>query len=172
MPPSAQEPSGPRDGATPDTGSLLSEADAVALERQIVTLINRERAAVGLSPLRGQSALQSAALGHSAEMHALGYFAHESPTQGRQLMTDRLAEAGLSRYRKAGENIAMISPRDEAAQHFVKLWMESPAHRRNIMDRDFDASGVGIYGGQDGIYATQLFASGIRDTQDAADSAI
>ena len=79
-------------------------------------------------------------------MAAQGYFAHDS-RDGRDF-TDRITAAG---YDSPGaENIAMGQP---DAATVVQDWMESPGHRKNILDCSLTTIGVGLADG----YWTQDF---------------
>ena len=69
-------PSTPDVPETPDTGSTESYA------QQVLTLVNRERAANGLSALRLDDTLSRYAAVKSQDMHDNGYFSHTSPTYG------------------------------------------------------------------------------------------
>lgn len=89
-------------------------------------------------------------------MAARGYFDHTSP-EGEGPGT-RVAEAGYS-GRGWGENIAQGYG---SAQAVVDGWMNSPGHRANILNCDFNELGVGYAEGSSrgnvpGIYWTQVF---------------
>jgi uncharacterized protein YkwD len=101
--------------------------------------------------LRVDDRLVAAARGHSADMAARDYFEHESP-EGEG-PGERAAAEGYSDW--SGENIARGQPTAEAV---VAAWMDSQGHRRNILDCDSKATGVGaVDSGERGIYWTQMF---------------
>ncbi len=82
------------------------------------------------------------------------FFAHNTPDG--QTPFDRMKAAGIS-YSSAGENIAagQYSP-----QNVMDSWMNSPGHRKNILNPDFEYIGVGLArGGSYGIYWAQEFAT-------------
>lgn len=113
---------------------------------RVVALTNAERAAAGCGALRADPRISAAAQGHSEDMARQGYFAHDS-RDGRDF-ADRITAAG---YPSPGaENIAMGQP---DAATVVQDWMESPGHRRNILDCSLTTIGVGESGG----YWTQDF---------------
>lgn len=119
---------------------------------EVIALTNSERAGAGLPPLAADPRLTAAAQAHSADMVTRAFYAHTSP-DGREPW-DRAAAAG-SRHRTVGENIA-CGQRSPA--EVVRGWMDSPAHRANILKPAFTHLGVGFAGGgQDGTYWTQLF---------------
>ena len=84
---------------------------------------------------------------HSEDMALENYFSHESPVTGN--LADRLKEAGIE-HRKAGENIAFNYVDAIEAVHG---WLNSPAHRDVLLDKDFTHLGTGAYG----KYYTQDF---------------
>ena len=77
---------------------------------------------------------------HSEDMALENYFSHESPVTGN--LADRLKEAGIE-HRKAGENIAFNYVDAIEAVHG---WLNSPAHRDVLLDKDFTHLGTGAYG--------------------------
>lgn len=131
---------------------LALEADPEA-ERQLVALVNEERAAAGMVPLELDPRLVPVARAHSAEMFRLRYFSHTSPATGSPF--DRLTAAGIS-YARAGENLAYA--RSVATAH--RGLMDSPGHRENILRPEFRRIGVGVMSaGPYGRMFTQLFLS-------------
>jgi len=145
----------------PDSGAAppaISDGNFnLAMEQAIVDLINEERTAEGLPPVAADSRLTQAARQHSQEMAELNYFSHESPEEQYRTLPMRLEHAGVGNYGWAGENIAMSSA--ASAAQFVKLWMDSPGHRANILRPEFKYTGVGVYGTGSQAYATQVFSS-------------
>ena len=64
--------------------------------------------------------------------------------------------AGIT-YSSAGENIAAGQ---SSPQNVMDSWMNSPGHRKNILNPDFEYIGVGLArGGSNGIYWAQEFAT-------------
>ena len=87
---------------------------------------------------------------HCEDMIDRNFFAHNTPDG--QTPFDRMKAAGIS-YSSAGENIAagQYSP-----QNVMDSWMNSPGHRKNILNPDFEYLGVGLArGGSYGIYWAQ-----------------
>ncbi|MFA5926655.1 MAG: CAP domain-containing protein [Patescibacteria group bacterium] len=110
-------------------------------EGKIVSLINIERGQHGLKPLKTDSDLGSAASLKSRDMINRDYFEHYafgvSPW-------DFMQNLGYD-YAYAGENLAMDFRTSEGV---VNAWMDSPAHRDNILSPEFDDIGVGIVKGE------------------------
>ena len=118
----------------------------------MLALVNAERATAGCAPVTADEGLAAVARAHSADMRDRDYFSHDDP-DGRDPF-DRADAAGVG-YARA-ENIAYGQP-DAAA--VMADWMESPGHRRNILDCGLGRLGVGVAQGSGGPWWTQLFGS-------------
>ena len=129
---------------TTDTGVL-------EYEKEVVRLVNAERAKHGLSPLTMDWQLSRVARYKSQDMRDNGYFAHNSPVYGSPFQM--LKSFGIA-YRTAGENIAKGYKTPAAV---VSGWLASPGHRANILNASFTKIGVGYVAS--GNYWTQLFIS-------------
>ena len=143
--PLAPSPTAATSAATPATTST-----AAAYEAEVVTLTNNQRAAHGCPALRDDPRLRAAALGHSVDMRARNYFAHNTP-DGVTPWT-RIEAQGYSD--PSAENIAMGQ---QTPQSVVDAWMNSPGHRANILNCSSKAIGVGVQFGPDGPWWTQDF---------------
>jgi uncharacterized protein YkwD len=107
-------------------------------EFAIVRAMNAVRASNGVPPLRIGPALTRAARAHSGDMARKGYFEHGAFVQ-------RLRRFGV-RAPSIGENLASgTGPLGAAA--IVQMWIASPPHRQNLLDRSFRRVGVGVAGG-------------------------
>jgi uncharacterized protein YkwD len=127
--------------------------DAVAFETEVVKLTNARRAANGCSALRIDERLVAAARVHSTDMVRSGFFSHTG-SNGSNFVAREVA-AGYPRKGAAAENIAWgyRTPKD-----VVNGWMNSPGHRKNILNCASVAVGVGIAVKPGGaIYWTQDF---------------
>jgi uncharacterized protein YkwD len=106
-------------------------------EIAVVRVMNSVRAANGVPPLRIGPALTRAARSHSVDMARRGYFDHGAFVQ-------RLRRFGV-RAPYIGENLASgATPLSAAA--IVQMWIASPPHRQNLLDRSFRLIGVGVAG--------------------------
>ena len=124
-------------------------SEVLAYEKEVVRLVNEERAKAGLKPLTYNWELSRVARYKSEDMRERNYFAHNSPTYGSPFQM--IKSFGIS-YRTAGENIAKgySSP-----ERVVNGWMNSSGHRANILNSSFTEIGVGyVYNGH---YWTQMF---------------
>lgn len=108
-------------------------------------LINQERAARGMRPLRINRALGVAAARHSTDMAARNYFAHDTMGGGR--FTRRIMAARYIRPNtrwSVGENLAWGTGKLATPASIVEAWMRSPAHRTNILQAAYAEIGIGI----------------------------
>ena len=122
----ARPPSSASAGATSTSGAS-----------SIVRAMNVVRARNGVPPLRVGRALTRAARAHSADMARRGYFDHGAFVQ-------RLRSFGV-RAPFIGENLAS-GPSPLSAAAIVQMWIASPPHRQNLLDRGFRSIGVGVAG--------------------------
>ena len=130
-----------------------SHSNHLAVELEVIRLVNEAREKEGLQPLKLNERLMVVAEAKSQDMVDHAYFSHTSPVYGG--MRD-LFDAFDVNYRWAGENIATGQRTAEAV---MKAWMDSPGHRANILHPNFNQIGVGaVTGGHyGGITWTQSF---------------
>ena len=131
------------------TKPTASSSELSAYEQEVVTLVNQERAKVGLPALKVDNQLAKTARLKSQDMHDKKYFDHTSPTYGSPF--DMMKQFGIT-YKTAGENIAYGQ---KTPAEVMNAWMNSPGHKANILSKDFTHIGVGYV--QDGSYWTQQF---------------
>ncbi|GAA1760051.1 CAP domain-containing protein [Luedemannella helvata] len=123
-------------------------------EESVLELTNYVRRAYGCENwLRRNNALESAATYHSREMATSRSMSHRG--YDRSDPDDRIYWAGYNPSNGWAENIAYGygSP-----YSVVRAWMDSPGHRRNILNCRFRSLGVGVARAPDGtLYWTQNF---------------
>lgn len=125
-----------------------------SVERQVIDLTNQERQKAGLAPLQLDWQLSRVARYKSRDMRDTGYFAHRSPQYGSPF---EMMKSFDVQYSSAGENIAVGQTSPEQV---VREWMNSPGHRKNILNGTYTYIGVGYAkGGSYGTYWTQMFIS-------------
>ncbi len=140
---------------------------ASELEVQMLMLINAERAAAGVDPVQLELDLNEAADVHSQWMIDTDTFSHTGA--GGSSPGDRMRDAGFTFANgwTWGENVAWQSIRgasgfEDDVINLHNALMNSPGHRANILNPDFDYIGIGIvvgeYDGWTGIFVTQNFA--------------
>jgi uncharacterized protein YkwD len=152
--PKARTQPGETPSETPTGGGYREIMD------EIVRLSNIEREKHGALPLEADPLLETSATGHSEEMAKLNYFSHTSPTPGRETPHDRIRLAG-SAAQGTGENIAVFTghSEDSLAKKSVVGWMNSPPHRKNLLDPSFTHIGIGVGKTGKTYYLTQNFAT-------------
>ncbi|GAC1574572.1 MAG: hypothetical protein NVS3B9_6410 [Candidatus Doudnabacteria bacterium] len=125
----------------------------------ILELTNQSRKAYSLSELQMNSALTLAAQKKAADMVKYQYFSHNSP--GGKTPWDFIKGQGYN-YIIAGENLAINFYDSQALEN---AWMNSPGHKANILNRDFQDIGIGVvqgeYKGVKAIFVVQLFGTSV-----------
>jgi len=151
------------------------------LERRVHDLINKERTKKKETALRFDDALARIARAHSADMAKRKFFSHVNPE--KKNATDRGKAAGYicrkvyaggyteglaeniyqstlySRIRITGSERSYdwYSP-EEIAEEAVDGWMHSEGHKKNILGKNYDRTGIGIaIGTDDKVIVTQIF---------------
>lgn len=118
--------------------------------KQVVNLVNQERAKAGLSPVTADTSIQAAAQVRAKEIEKS--FSHTRP-DGSSFST-ALTQQGVT-YRGSGENIAWGQ---KTPEQVMNGWMNSEGHRANILNKNFTKIGVGYHQNASGTnYWTQLF---------------
>lgn len=107
-------------------------------QRRFAAMLNEARSTVDLTPLRLDEQLSAAAVGHSREMVAKGYFKHDSPVPENESFVERARNAKFDGG-PSGECIFM-GDRSPAAAYGG--WWGSDGHRF-IMFGDANTLGVG-----------------------------
>ena len=117
-----------------------TKARISTVDRATLCLLNAERRKRGLAPLRENSKLDRASLGHSRDMVRRKYFEH-GDFAGRIKASGYLS--GAFSY-DIGENIAWGGGSYSTPKSIVNSWMHSPGHKANILSRSFREIGIGI----------------------------
>ncbi len=126
------------------------------LEREVFDLINVQRTKIGLGSLQWNDDVAKMARLHSENMANFRFFSH---TDLNGLMVNERADAlGINKWRAIGENIAYNRGYENPAQSAVERWMQSSAHRENLLNNRWKESGIGIAVTEDGTYYfTEVF---------------
>ena len=127
----------------------VTDMSVTSFEKEVVRLVNVERAKHGLSALAYDWQLSRVARIKSQDMKDNNYFSHTSPVYGSPFQM--MKNFGIT-YKTAGENIARGQATPAAV---VSAWMNSSGHRANILNSSFTHIGVGYV--SDGKYWTQMF---------------
>jgi len=122
-------------------------------ERTMLELVNEERSKVGVPKLAPSAQITRVARAYSTDMFFRRYFSHVS-IEGLT-PADRMENAGIH-FTAAGENIAYAP--DLATAHAGL--MNSPGHKKNILDPAFRHVGIGIIAADRyGMMVTQDFTN-------------
>lgn len=133
--------------------------------------INERRVKHGLDPIELDFELSTVAAYHSNDMANNSYYSHTFPSG--ETMEDRYAmfgyrcrvPSGGNSYLTGAENIFYSTESSNREQQFaeavVDAWMDSPGHRKNILNPHWTAEGIGVakgeYDGHDVTFVTQNF---------------
>ncbi|MET8506959.1 CAP domain-containing protein [Streptomyces sp. NPDC004787] len=147
---------GPVVGAAPAAAvrTVPAVRGAGSYGSEVVDLVNAERRKAGCPPVRSDPRLRAAAQRHADDMAARNYYAHAG-RDGRDA-GDRIRAAGYA-WSAWGEN---IHRGPHSAAQAVDEWMNSAAHRQNILDCSFEDIGVGVNLTGNGPWWVQDFAAG------------
>ncbi len=139
--------------AVPGSGMSLRE-------ERVFDLVNELRAERGLEPLRVHARLVTVARRHSREMLRHDFFSH----RGRDGSTpdQRIRRAGGRGA--TGETLAWGSGSSATPAEIVRMWMESPPHKRILLDPDFRQIGIGrALGTYQGYGGTAMFTADLAE---------
>ncbi len=129
---------------------LPTNPDPVRVNRTLLLQLVNEKRAQGcqcgdtyyypVPELAWNTQLESAALGHSANMYSNNFFSHMAPdgTKGGA----RIEKAGYD-WKAYGENIASGYTSEKEV---IAGWIKSPTHCKNLMNRLYKEMGVGRVG--------------------------
>lgn len=160
-----------------ETAGSEGRLNQAAMETRIHELVNDYRVAQGRTALQHDPALGNLARYHSAEMATTQHYGHvnmrgEDPTDrarkagydcGNPLsigVAENIIHGWLYRSRTIGVAVTSYDwyEQESLANLLVDSWINSPGHRRNILDRRYGVSGVGVaFGNANDIYGTQNF---------------
>jgi uncharacterized protein YkwD len=150
---SSPSPTLPRPSPTPSASSDLAAPDLTRYQAQALDLINQGRAAEGLSPVAWDDAAARVAQAHAEDMLQGEFFSHWNrdgygPDHRAALnagMTDAVFENIHMAWRRTSDG--QPAPIEDWPQRVLDAHlglMDSPGHRRNILDPAHTHVGVGI----------------------------
>lgn len=138
--PSSSGSSNSGTGGSSSSGNTSSSTETSNMnsdEKEVFDLINKQRTNNGLAALKNDSEVQRVARIKAQDMVDNNYFSHTFPTYGSPF--DMLKSFKIS-YKTAGENIAGNSSNSSA----VTAWMNSSGHKANILNSNFNYTGIGV----------------------------
>ena len=140
-----------------------ASASSGKLQTATLCLLNEQRRAHGIKALRRNDRLDLASVRYAQRMARENIFEH-GDFVGRIRAVNYLSGAGSWRV---GENIAWGTGSYGTPAGIVRMWMNSPGHRHNILSSSFRDIGVGIARGAPrggvsggGTYVTDFGARG------------
>lgn len=122
-----------------------------AAEQELLELANQRRHEVGAPPLRMDRTLSNAARAHARLMVDRQELSHQF--EGEASLMPRLLETGL-RLDRVGENVAY----NASAERAFESLMQSPPHRRNLLDPSYNSAGFAAFWSNQRLYVVQDFA--------------
>ena len=108
--------------------------------QEFVRLLNAKRRSIGCPELKWDDRVATIASSHSADMGSRNFFSHTDP-DGKGPF-ERLQESKVV-FSAAAENIALGA---KTGREVYDTWLNSPGHRRNMLDCRFTRHGVGRVG--------------------------
>ena len=122
-------------------------------ERRLLDLANADRSQAGLPPLKIEDGLVRAARAHAAKMASEKELSHQF--SGEPELTQRIAAVSTIHLDRSGENVAVA----DSAEAAHSALMHSPPHRENLLSRNFNVAGIGVFHSGNMIYIAQDFGS-------------
>ena len=136
--------------------AAAGKAAIAGFERSVFDLINRKRAEAGLKVLVWNEDVAQIARIHSENMANYKFFDHAG--RDGKMVNNRADAVGLTKWRSIGENIAYNRGYASPLEFVVESWMKSAGHRTNILNNNWQETGIGIAVTGDGTYYfTQVF---------------
>jgi hypothetical protein len=137
---------------------LIAQRDTArpeaAAAEQLFAMANQSRAQAGAPRLTWDPALAQAAMKHCMRMVSEGPIAHRYG--GEQDLGPRAAAAG-AHFSLLEENIAVGSYADQ----IHRGWLDSPGHRRNLLNPEVDRVGIAVVAARGVLYAVADYSRGV-----------
>jgi len=142
------------------SGSASVSAVEASLERQVVKLVNSERAKKGLKTLTYHKGLSNIGRRHSSfMMENKGSFNLLDTNITHQGYTSRRNQAQLLyNFESVAENVIYTSVKSNLARHIVDSWLESSSHRMILFSKTASVGGIGIRNNDGEIFGTMILA--------------
>ena len=128
-----------------NSGDSAGQTTNAEIRQELVRLINQTRRDNGVAELPVSDALMDAAQVCSDRR----YTWHHTPEECQ-------AVAATGYPYGFGDNLTVFTGTDNAAQHAVENWINSPGHFQTMIDPDCDCIGVGVTQ-HDGVTYCYLF---------------
>ncbi len=126
------------------------------LSKDVFQKINYQRKLKRLNVLRWDNDLSDIAYDYSRKMARENFFSHYD--KDGNTIVERAEEYDIKNWQKIGENLFQCEGYDNPVDVAVSGWLRSPSHRKNIYDREWTHTGIGVYQTRRGeVYITQVF---------------
>lgn len=126
-----------------------------AYASEIVVMANQVRDLNDVGYLQEDAVLQKAAQMKAEDMASRSYFSHVTP-EGKDPWY-WLQKNDID-YAAAGENLAI---KFEDPTKIVPAWMDSPKHKKNLLNANYTHTGVGVakgqYEGREVVFVVELY---------------
>lgn len=123
----------------PNPESSNSLAELALFRGELLTLINAERTQRNIPPMSDSPALTCIAQSHTLDMVTHDYFSHYDIRGAAPW--ERFAEATGAAEWYVGENLAAGQ---SSAREVLDAWLNSPDHRRLLLEPDMRWAGIGL----------------------------
>ncbi len=120
-----------------ETSQYIDSIELTDEEKEFLNLINTNRKNNGLSELKIDNEIQNIARLKAQDLERNDYFSHTSPSYGN--VNDMMNSFNV-KFTKVQENIAG----NQNLSGAVEAWMNSDSHKSNILNSDFNYTGVAI----------------------------
>ena len=146
------------------TKNILGVTDTLS-SSQIIALTNLERTKAGVETVKPNEKLTKAAQAKAANMIESENFDHYYTSDGQTIDPWQFILDAEYNYLHAGENLGKDF---FDSQSLVQAWIDSPAHKANLLSPQYSEIGVAVvegpYLGKDNTtLVVQLFATPITD---------
>jgi uncharacterized protein YkwD len=118
---------------------MRSNEQTKTFRQEVCILVNEVRVGMGLNPVTLKAKLSRVSQNHAAEMFTNNFLEH-TDISGRE-PTDRIRASSIF-FSSSAENIARGQ---ETPEEVMNAWMNSPAHKANIINSAFKNMGVGFH---------------------------
>ncbi|MFN8028118.1 MAG: CAP domain-containing protein [Acidimicrobiia bacterium] len=124
-----------------------------AVQNGVLQAMNADRQANGVPPLQWSPKLANTAGNWAANESRVNSMYHQD-------LSALLYSPDYAGWYTLGENL-LVGPGGMSVAQMEQAWMNSPAHRANILNRSFNAAGVGYVRGPDGRLWTVVDFGGV-----------
>ena len=133
-------------GVSPGMGLRLENATTTAdnlhdIELEVQQEVNQVREIAKIPQLNWDEKLATEARRHAKNMAVRDFFSHTDPALGD--VNNRLDRSGIE-WMRCAENLFLERGFSNPAKRAVQTWLDSPGHRKNMLDSKFSETGVGI----------------------------